>query len=216
MTTFDYVFPLLLILSVLRQTKGKRLTWFQLAWPIGIVAWAATQYVGGFPATSADLILVATSTALGAGLGALAGLYTTIYRRADGALVARATLATVVLWTLGTVGRLVFGLYAEHGGGPTIVAFSAAHGLAVHAWAAALTLMALAEVLGRTITLAPRVSRAPPSREMRSRRRLGRGGGRRLRRGVGGERPLVGGRGSRMCSPGWRLVAAGRRIRGKQ
>lgn len=160
MTTFDYVFPLLLILSVLRQTKGKHLTWFQLVWPIGLVVWAATQYVRGFPATTADLILVATSTAFGAGLGALAGLCTTIYRRADGALMARATLATVVLWTLGTVGRLAFGLYAEHGGGRTIAEFSAAHGLAVNAWAAALTLMALAEVLGRTTTLAPRAARA--------------------------------------------------------
>lgn len=160
MSTFDYVFPLLLILSVLRQTRGKHLTWFQLAWPIGLVIWAAAEYVRGFPATSADLILVGASAVLGAGLGALAGCYTAIYRRADGALMARATLATVVLWTLGTVGRLAFGLYAEHGGGRAIVRFSAAHGLAINAWAAALTLMALAEVLGRTTTLAPRAVKA--------------------------------------------------------
>jgi hypothetical protein len=159
-STFDYVFPLLLILSVLRQIRGKHLTWFQLVWPIGLVVWAAAEYVRGFPATTADLVLVGTATVLGAGLGALAGRYTAIYRRTDGALMARATLATVVLWTLGTVARLAFGLYAEHGGGPTITRFSAAHGLAISAWAAALTLMALAEVLGRTTTLAPRAVRA--------------------------------------------------------
>lgn len=156
MDTFDYVFPLLLILSVVRQTRGKRLTWFQLAWPIGLVIWAAVQYLRGFPATTADVALVTTCAVLGTVLGALAGRYTIIYRRPDGAPIARATLATVVLWTLGTIGRLAFGLYAEHGGGPAIVKFSAAHGLAVRAWAGALILMALTEVLGRTAILAPR------------------------------------------------------------
>jgi hypothetical protein len=105
-----------------------------------------------------------TCAVVGTVLGALAGHYTIIYRRADGALMARATLATVVLWTLGTIGRLAFGLYAERGGGPAIVKFSAAHGLAVRAWAAALTLMALAEVLGRTTILAPRTIRATHGR----------------------------------------------------
>jgi len=36
MTSFDYVFPALLILSVLRQIRGKHLTVFQLAWPVGL------------------------------------------------------------------------------------------------------------------------------------------------------------------------------------
>ncbi len=156
MTAFDYVFPLLLILSVLRQVRGKHLTWFQLAWPLSLVAWAAMKYVRGFPPTTADLTLVAGCAVTGVALGALAGHCTSLYRRADGAVIARASLATVTLWTLGTTGRLVFGLYAEHGGGPNIAAFSAAHGLALTAWAAALTLMALAEVLGRTVTLVPR------------------------------------------------------------
>jgi hypothetical protein len=111
-STFDYVFPLLLIVSVLRQIRGKHLTWFQLAWPIGLVVWAAIRYVRGFPATPADLILVMTCAAAGTVLGALAGRYTIIYRRPDGALMARATFATVILWTLGTIGRLAFGLYA--------------------------------------------------------------------------------------------------------
>ncbi len=159
MGTFDYVFPLLLILSVVRQMRGKHLTWFQLAWPIGLVIWAAFQYLRGFPATPADVALVTACAAVGTVLGALAGRYTVVYRRADGALMARATLATVVLWTLGTIARLAFGLYAEHGGGPAIASFSAAHGLSVRAWAAALILMALAEVLGRTTILAPRAIR---------------------------------------------------------
>jgi hypothetical protein len=167
-SAIDYAFPLLLIQSVLRQTRGKRLTSFQLAWPIAVVLWAAAEYGSGFPATTADLILVGTSAALGAALGALAGRYTTIYQDPDGALMARATFATVILWTLGTVGRLAFGLYAEHGGARAISQFNAGHGLAISAWAAALTLMALAEVLGRTLTLAPRAMKA--SRDASSKR----------------------------------------------
>lgn len=118
--------------------------------------WVAVRYVRGFPPTTADLSLVVSCAVLGAVLGTLAGRYTQIYRRADGTLIARATLATVILWTAGTIGRLVFGLYAEHGGGPSVAAFSTAHGLAFTAWTAALTLMALTEVLGRTVALTPR------------------------------------------------------------
>jgi hypothetical protein len=164
MSTFDYVFPLLLILSVVRQVRGKHLTWVQLAWPIGLVIWTAIQYLRGFPATTADLALVTMCAVVGIVLGVLAGRYTIIYRRADGALMAQATLATVVFWTLGTIGRLAFGLYAEHGGGPAIARFSVAHDLAARAWAAALILMALAEVFGRTSVVAPRAVRATRGR----------------------------------------------------
>ena len=169
MTAFDIAFPLLLVLSVLRQVRGKRLTLLQLAWPLGLVVWATATYVRGFPANPPDVALVAGCVITGLALGALAGQYTDISRRAEGAVIARATLATVVLWTTGTIGRLVFGLYAEHGGGPSIAAFSRAHGLDIQAWTAAVTLMALAEVLGRTAVLAPRAlhaardtSAAPP------------------------------------------------------
>ena len=160
MTAIDIAFPLLLVLSVLRQVRGKHLTLLQLAWPLGLVVWATAAYVRGFPANPPDVALVAGCAFTGLALGALAAKYTDISRRADGAVIARASLATVVLWTTGTIGRLLFGLYAEHGGGPGIVAFSRAHGLDIQAWTAALTLMALAEVLRRTVILAPRALHA--------------------------------------------------------
>ncbi len=156
MRTFDYAFPLLLMLSVLRQVHGKHLTVFQLVWPVGLVVWAAVTYLRGFPPTATDVALVAGCAVIGAVLGVLAGRYTAVYQRGDGTLIARAGAATVALWTLGTIGRLIFGLYAEHGGGPAIAAFSAAHHIAVRAWGPALILMALAEVFGRTLVLAPR------------------------------------------------------------
>jgi hypothetical protein len=156
MNLFDYLFPLLLILSVLRQVRGRRLDWFQLAWPVALVIWAATKYLHGFPLKGNDLVLVVTTTVTGLVLGTLAGLLTTVYRRPDGTLMAKATVATIVLWILGTAGRLVFGLYAQHGGGPAIASFSLAHHIAFSAWPSALILMALCEVAGRTLVLAGR------------------------------------------------------------
>ena len=143
---------------MLRQVRGKSLTWFQLAWPAALVIWAAITYVRGFPASGASLSLVIGSALTGTLLGLLAGAFTRIYPRDDGTVIARATAAAVAAWILGTIGRLVFGLYAEHGGGPAIASFSRAHGIAIGAWAAALVLMALCEVLGRTIVLASRAT----------------------------------------------------------
>src|SRR5579875_2370645 len=153
MSLFDYLFPLLLIFSVVRQVRGKRLNWFQLAWPLGLVIWAAVKFLHGFPLIGSNLALVVATAVTGCVLGTLAGVFTTVYRRADGALMAKATATTIVLWIAGTVGRLVFGLYAEHGGGPAIASFSHAHGISFAAWGAALILMALCEVAGRTVVL---------------------------------------------------------------
>ena len=156
MSTIDWLLPLLLVQSVVRQLRGKHLGLFALLWPIGLVAWAAITYVRGFPPKTADLALVVGCGLTGAALGALAGYSSHVYRRPDGQLMVRSTAATVVLWTLGTIGRLVFALYATNGGGPTIARFSAVNGLTLGAWASALTLMALAEVGGRTAVLVPR------------------------------------------------------------
>jgi hypothetical protein len=190
MSLFDYLFPLLLIFSVVRQVRGKRLNWFQLAWPLALVVWAAVKYLHGIPATGNNLALVVATAVTGGVLGTLAGVFTTVYRRPDGTLMARATAATVVLWILGTIGRLVFGLYAEHGGGPAIAAFSHAHGISFAAWGAALILMALCEVAGRTVVLGLRA--------------LG-GGGREGRGGSrGGQQEAHASSGSGLAGPnGW-------------
>lgn len=156
MSLFDWVFPLVLIQSVVRRLRGKHLSTFALAWPLAIVIWAALSYVHGFPAQVADLALVIGCGVAGGLFGTFAGTTTSVYRRSDGRLMARATGATVAYWTVGTIGRLVFGLYPTSGGGPAIERFSAAHGLSLDTWASALTLMALAEVVGRTAVLIPR------------------------------------------------------------
>lgn len=141
---------------MVRQVRGKHLNWFALAWPLGLVIWAAVTYLQGIPANTAGLALVAGTALIGLVLGTLAGVCTTVYRRPDGKLMAKATLATIILWVAGTMGRLVFGLYALHGGGPSIAAFATTYGIGVQAWGSAVILMALCEVLGRTVVLGSR------------------------------------------------------------
>lgn len=163
MSTIDWLLPLILIQSVVRQLRGRRLGLFALTWPIAFVAWAGYTYIRGFPPEPSDLTLVVGCCVLGLALGSLAGSTSMVFRRGDGQLMIRSTPWAVVFWTLGTIGRLVFALYATHGGGPAIGRFSTEHHLTLGAWASALTGMALAEALGRTAVLAPRARSAPPA-----------------------------------------------------
>jgi hypothetical protein len=87
-----------------------------------------------------------------------------VYPDRAGVPFARATGLAVVFWVVGMSGRLAFAYYAEHGGGPSIARFSAHHALTPQAWSTALILMALAEVVTRTVVLVVRSRRlAPPA-----------------------------------------------------
>lgn len=164
MSVGDYALNALLVAVVIRQIRGKRLTVLGLLWPIGLVGIAAAEYLRSIPTAGNDAVLVAAGVAVGAGLGTGAGVLTEIRELPPRGLVARATLPAAALWILGTGGRMGFALFAENGGGPAIARFSAANRITgASAWTACLLLMALAEVLGRTVALAWRgrgVSRA--------------------------------------------------------
>jgi hypothetical protein len=164
MSLSDYALNLLLVALVLRQIRGKRLTVVSLAWPVGIVVIAAVEYLHGVPAAGNDLELVGAGVLVGGTLGGLCGLFTRIHRLPDRALVAKATGLAAALWVLGTGARMAFALYAQNGGGPAIGRFSVAHDITgARAWTAALVLMALAEVLGRTAILGARMVHAAPT-----------------------------------------------------
>lgn len=155
MTFSDYLIDFALIGLVLLQVRGRRLTTRALVLPLGIVAYVANQYLHGVPTAHNDLVLVGALTVVGATLGGLAGRFTSVTRAADGSIMAKAGVTAAGLWILGTGGRLVFQLYATHGGGPSIMRFSAAHGItSPETWTAALILMALSEVVMRTAVLA--------------------------------------------------------------
>jgi len=160
MTTTDYLLNGLLVLSIVRQLRGRRLAGLNMLIPFAVVAYVAPHYLTSVPTSGNSLLLVVLGTAAGLTLGALCGAYSLVYRGADGSPFVRATGVAAVLWILGVGARLGFSLYAEHGGGPSIAHFSAVHSLTQQAWVAALVLMALAEVVSRTAVLVVRSRRS--------------------------------------------------------
>lgn len=150
--TTTYIFTGAMILAIARQLRGRKLAGASLYVPLAIVAYVAARYLHGIPTSGDDLELVATGIAAGAVLGTLCGVTTDVYAK-GGTPYARATVAAVLLWVVGIGARLAFSLYAQHGGGAAIAHFSVAHSLSEQAWVAALVLMALAEVVGRTAVL---------------------------------------------------------------
>lgn len=158
MAWYDYLINAVLIALVLFQIHGRRITIRNLALPVVIVAFVAFEVLNGIPTSGNDLVLVVAGAAAGLLLGAGCGLATAVYRRADGAPMARAGVLAAVLWVAGTGARLAFYLYSTHGGGEAIYRFSVAHRIIgiQAAWTACLVLMALAEVVSRSGVLAAR------------------------------------------------------------
>jgi hypothetical protein len=157
MSLSDYLLNAVLIALVIRQVRGRRLTPAQFLIPLGIVSWAALRYLHGIPTAGNDLVLVLGCALLGIGLGTACGGLTRIIPDHDGVPIAKATGAAAVLWVVGVGARMGFALYAEHGGGPAIMRFSAAHSITtIEAWVSGLVLMALGEAVSRSVVLAAR------------------------------------------------------------
>jgi len=156
MDVTDSLVSIALILLVVRQLRGRRLTLLSLLWPVLLVAWAGVEYLGAVPPYAPDRALVAGLCALGAALGVTCGLLTRVEARA-GVVVARASWLAALAWIAGMGGRLAFGLLALHGGARIIGDATARLDLhAAGTWSTALVTMALAEVLARTGVLAVR------------------------------------------------------------
>jgi hypothetical protein len=165
MSATDYLLNAVMILVVVVQLRGRRLTARRILLPFAIVAFVAPKYLHGIPSSGNSLVLVATGIAAGLGLGTLCGVYTRVYRDRAGGTFVRATGMAAFLWIVGVGARLGFSVYAEHGGGPSIVRFSTDHALSMQAWAPAFVLMALAEVVSRTGVLLLRGRRIPGARD---------------------------------------------------
>ena len=159
MSVEDVVVELALVAVVVRQLRGRRVTALGLLWPLGLVAWAGSRYLTAAPSTGGDASLLALGVLAGAGLG-VGCAATTRVTLTDGAPVARATALAAALWVVGVGGRLTFALVAEHGGGPVIAAFGAAHHVSVAGWTAALLATSLTEVLARSGGIGLRAVRA--------------------------------------------------------
>ncbi|MGD0441657.1 MAG: hypothetical protein ABSB52_13660 [Acidimicrobiales bacterium] len=159
----NYILDAALILMVIFQIRGRSLSIRQLLLPIAIVTYFALDYLKTFPTAGNDLIMEVSGAVLGTMLGLACGLTTRVVARADGVPIAKATWLAAGLWLFGMCGRLFFQVWVEHGGGAaTVGAFSAANGITSGAaWADCLVLMALTEVLGRTLVLAWQGVRLP-------------------------------------------------------
>jgi hypothetical protein len=162
MSAMDYLINSVLVLLVVRQILGTRLTLQALLLPVAIVAGAVVYYHPSVPTAGHDVVLDVTLGAAGLVLGALCGLATHLRRGADGVPVAKAGAVAAALWVAGIGARMAFAFASTHGAGPALLRFSAAHQITSgDAWVAALFAMALAEVITRVAVLRLRASRLP-------------------------------------------------------
>lgn len=153
MTIYDYLLNAALLLVVVRQIRGRRLSGAALYVPIAITAYAAFQYLHTIPTAGNDLVLVVAGAGIGVVLGTLCGLFTLVSLASDGVPFARATGAAAALWIVGIGSRIVFSLWAQHGGGPALAHFSVVHSLSPAAWVTGFVLMAILEAAARTTVL---------------------------------------------------------------
>jgi hypothetical protein len=142
-----------LIVLVLRQIRGKQLTPAGLLWPVGLVVWAGFEYLGAIPGYRSDGTFTVVLAAVGLLLGLGCGVLTRVYPH-DRTVMARATAGAAALWIVGMASRLTFGIVALNGGAEAIGRLSEHLGLhSASTWPTALILMALCEVISRTVVL---------------------------------------------------------------
>jgi hypothetical protein len=154
MTIIDYLISTALVLLVIPQIRGSKMTMISVVRPVVLVAAAAAYYLRGVPTQGNDVLLDVLLIALGAALGVSCALTTGITPGEDGTPYAKAGVAAAVLWVLGMAGRFAFQYYANHSGAQSVVNFSARHQITSgEAWTAALIFMALAEVVSRLIVM---------------------------------------------------------------
>ena len=162
MTIYDYLLNAALLLVVVRQIRGRRLSGAALYLPLAISAYAAYEYLNTIPTAGNDLVVVVLGAGAGLLLGVLCGVFTLVYPDRDGIPYARATGVAAALWVLGIGSRLAFSLWAEHGGGPALAHFSFVHSLTTAAWVTGFVLMAIVEAATRSAVLFVRARRLTP------------------------------------------------------
>jgi hypothetical protein len=157
MTFSDYLLDSILVLLVVRQIRETRLDLRSVLLPIGIAAIVGGSYLHGIPTAGNDLLLVAVLTGAGVTLGLISALSTRV--RSDGGRypLVKAGWIAAGAWIAGMGSRFAFAVWASHGGAETLGRFSATHHITTgDAWTAALVLMALGEVMVRTVVLVVR------------------------------------------------------------
>ncbi|WP_245178498.1 hypothetical protein [Streptomyces montanisoli] len=157
MNTTDWLVDIALLLIVVLQLRGERLTRRTILLPLAIIGWVGYHYLHDIPTAGNDVALIATFTGIGIAFG-LAGGFLTRVRDIGGHIHIKATYAAAALWVISMGFRLGFAVWTSHPSGAQHVGdFSVAHDItSSQAWVAALLLMALSEVVVRIGTIVTR------------------------------------------------------------
>lgn len=159
-TSSAYIINTILVLLVIRQIREHRMDLRGLAGPVLAVGAAAVFFLRSVPGAGNDIALELTCVVAGMVMGGISGLFTYLRRDGNGLVLGRAGWVSAGLWVTGVGARMAFVFAATHGAGPAIGRFSVAHGItSATAWAAALVMMALADVLTRLAVLFTRSRR---------------------------------------------------------
>lgn len=154
MTFTDYAISAVLVLLVVPQVRGMRITLQSLLLPLAAVIAVAFYYLKSVPTAGHDVTLDVILVVVGAVLGVLTGLATRVSRDAEGRPYSKAGAVAAILWIAGMAARTAFVYWADHAGSHTIASFSESHMITgSDAWTAALVLMALAQVLTRLVVI---------------------------------------------------------------
>lgn len=165
MNAFDYVLDILLVLLVVLQLRPTRFGIRAIALPLVIAGVVGAFYLRGFPLGGNDLALITALTVVGAVIGVASGATTRVWVDALRGLMVRASAAAAVLWIVGMGGRALFQFWADGSGGHAVATFSMNNQITGAApWVTALVLMALAQVVARTVVLCIRAGALARSR----------------------------------------------------
>jgi hypothetical protein len=163
MSTIDYILAGAAMALVLWNMRPHPLTDRRLRRPLLIAAVVCFSFLHGVPTTGADGALVALGVVVGAACGLVGALATRIaFDASSGQVIAAATPLAYAVTAVAFGGRLGFAIAATNGLGPAIGRFS--HSVGIHsqaAWVAALVLMAVADLVVRSLVLWQRRSVSP-------------------------------------------------------
>lgn len=161
MTTTDYLISAALILLVIPQIHGTRLTRRNILLPLVAVAAAAAYYLKAFPTQGHDVRLYVIGAVAGAVLGLACGAATRLSRASDGVAIATAGAWAAALWIAGMASRAGFDIWATHSGAGSVARFSRDNLITGSAaWTDALLLMAFAQVMCRLAVVYVRARQA--------------------------------------------------------
>lgn len=148
MSATDWIIDALLVALVLRQIRPRQLTARAVILPAVLLVVAGSEYLHAFPTGGNDVAMDAVLVAVGAVLGIVSGVTTTVWRSEGGSPMCRAGVVAATVWIVGMGSRMAFDIWAHtHGGSADLVRFSAQHSITTaNAFATAFVLMAFAQV----------------------------------------------------------------------